>query len=154
MREAEERPEPELLEDGSILVPLKDDGEASYKMVKLAPGEAEHAEWLALIQRERGGPATTATRTTAGGGFAFWEGQTFVGFGALGVVVAAVLFFTNSGPFKEDSASERCIITATAGKLCGDDARKWCDVSDPARSLDPVASSESQGICDDIRQEP
>jgi hypothetical protein len=150
MSKDEKRPAPELLEDGSILVPLKDDGQASYRMVKLAPGEAEHAEWLALIQRERGRPATTSSRTTTGGGFAFWDGQTFVGLGTVGLVVAAILFFTESGPF-EEAASEPCIVTATAGKLCGDDARKWCDVSDPLRSLDPAASTKSQGVCDDIR---
>lgn len=100
-----------------------------------------------LEQQEHGRPAVTNSRPPAGNGFAFWDGQTFVGLGMVGLVIAAILFFTQSGPFEE----EPCIVTATAGKLCGDDARTWCDVSDPLRSLDPAASTESQGVCDEIR---
>ncbi len=43
------RPEPELLENGDILVPSEDGTE----VVKLRPGDEGHAEWLAHLQRER-----------------------------------------------------------------------------------------------------
>jgi hypothetical protein len=144
------KPDPELLPDGSILVAISDTAsETGHTTVRLEPGEPEHAEWLALIQKERGAQRPAAR---GGGGFAFWNGEVFVGFGALGLIVAAVLFFTDSGPFKGE-ANEPCIVTATANKLCGDDARAWCNTTDDLRDLDPAGSSKSQAVCDDIRHE-
>jgi hypothetical protein len=43
--------EPELLGNGDILVPVSEDG--GMKMVRLEPGEDEHAEWLGYLQRRR-----------------------------------------------------------------------------------------------------
>jgi hypothetical protein len=160
------KPNPELLGDGGILVPVASEPGGGYTMVRVSPGEPEHAEWLASIQRSRAydPPQTTPVRADppppsvgrpaagpAAGGFAFWDGQTFVGFGVLGLIVAAVLFFTNTGPF-EGAGQEECIVTTIGGNtLCGDDARAWCDSTDSLRAMDAVNSAESQAACDKVR---
>ena len=114
--------------------------------------------WCATCQRAlrttdtvEGAASSERAQSASGGGLAIWSGDWFVGFGALGLAVLAVLYFTQLGPFAEADTGP-CIVTATAGKLCGDDARDWCDVSDPLRGLDPVASDESQAVCDGIRE--
>jgi hypothetical protein len=44
-------PRPQLLANGDILVPITDDGRT--RMVRLEPGEEEHAEWFGYIQTGR-----------------------------------------------------------------------------------------------------
>lgn len=91
-------------------------------------------------------PSAAPRRAPTPSGFAFWNGQTFVGFGSLGLIVLALLFFTHSGPFHQ----EKCVITALGGnKLCGDEARAWCDSTDALRDLSGDASS--QAVCDELR---
>jgi hypothetical protein len=44
--------EPELLADGAILVPVTQ-GNGQQTMVRLEPGQDEHAAWLGYMQRQR-----------------------------------------------------------------------------------------------------
>src|SRR4051794_36544302 len=44
--------EPELLADGAILAPITQEN-GQQTMVRLEPGEEEHAAWLGYIQRHR-----------------------------------------------------------------------------------------------------
>src|SRR3712207_7806120 len=60
-------------------------------------------------------PYTTLFRSY---GMAFWNSEVFVGFGGLGLVVAAVLYFTGSGPFQE------CVTNGFGTQYCGDEDRK------------------------------
>ena len=56
---------------------------------------------------------------------AFWGDNFFVGFGALGLIVGAVLFFSKSGPFEE------CVTNGFGAEFCGEQAKSYCrDVSD------------------------
>jgi hypothetical protein len=113
-----------------------------------AEREAECAPATQSAPPAQGG-ASPPPRAT-GGGFALWNGDTFVGFGIVGAIVAAVLFFTHSGPFHQADAP--CVITAIGGnKLCGDDAKAWCDSTDQLRAMDPTQSASSQAACDSIR---
>lgn len=75
------RPEPQLLENGDLLVP----DEHGTGMVKLKPGDEGHAEWLAHLQRQRRGPEPRAReqQPPPSGGKA---GRTAAGCG-LGVIV-------------------------------------------------------------------
>ena len=58
---------------------------------------------------------------------AFWNNEIFVGFGGLGLVVAAVLYFTGSGPFQP------CVTNGFGVEYCGEEAKTYCrTVSDRA----------------------
>jgi hypothetical protein len=56
-------------------------------------------------------------------------------------------------------SNEDCIILANGGnKLCGDDARAWCDTTDSIRSAadglsDDPTIDDSQAACDTIRSQ-
>jgi hypothetical protein len=56
---------------------------------------------------------------------ALWGDNWFVGWGAIGLIVAAILFFTQQGPFQQ------CITNGFGAEFCGEDAKAYCrDVSD------------------------
>jgi hypothetical protein len=56
---------------------------------------------------------------------AFWGENWFVGFGGLGLIVAAVLYFSHTGPFQQ------CVQNGLGAEYCGDAAKSYCrDVSD------------------------
>jgi hypothetical protein len=56
---------------------------------------------------------------------AFWGNEWFVGIGVIGLLIGAVLFFTESGPF------EQCVVNGVGAEFCGDDAERYCrQVSD------------------------
>lgn len=75
-----------------------------------------------------------------------------------GVVAGAGCGSSGSGAPAEDGGA--CIVLANGGnKLCGGDARAWCDSTDAIRGasgdtgdlgLDATVD-ESQRVCDDLR---
>ena len=70
---------------------------------------------------------TLSTHHSRKGSMAFWNNEIFVGFGGLGLVVAAVLYFTGSGPFQP------CVTNGFGVEYCGEEAKTYCrTVSDRA----------------------
>jgi hypothetical protein len=50
-----------------------------------------------------------------------------------------------------DHRDDGCLIVMVSGaKLCGDDARAWCDATDRARRGNPAAG-DGQRVCDRLR---
>lgn len=99
-------------------------------------------------------PVTSPTKSVSSG-FALWSSEGFVGLGTLGLVVLAILFFAHTGPFASGGAlsGDECVVVTLGGnKLCGDDAKAWCDSTDSLRELDAAGSAESQAVCDSIRR--
>ena len=68
----------------------------------------------------------------------------------IGVTLGAVVALSSIGCGEED-----CIILAVGGnKLCGDDAKAWCDSTDSLRSAAGRFggdTGDSQATCDTIR---
>jgi hypothetical protein len=89
-------------------------------------------------------------------GFALWSNEGFIGFGSLGLIVAAVLFFAHAGPFAPGGAfsTEKCITLINGNELCGQQAKDWCNRTTGFRKGDPTlglpADTESQKVCDDL----
>lgn len=78
-----------------------------------------------------------ATKRSAGRGAAIMAVSLVAGFVWYSVVL------TSTG-------QDKCaVLTLGGNKLCGDDARAWCDSTDSLRAL--VADTESQRVCDDLR---
>ncbi len=48
------------------------------------------------------------------------NGGWFVGFGGLGLIVLAILFFTHQGPFQQ------CVKNGLGVEYCGDEAKSYC----------------------------
>lgn len=75
------------------------------------------------------------------------------------VVAVGVLWIVLALAYNHEKNTSNCLITTTAQKLCGDDARVWCDSTDADRALnsdtgDVVADltvQEAQDSCDLIR---
>jgi hypothetical protein len=64
-------------------------------------------------------------------------------------IVAGLGFYV---VLSSSGSNGKCIVTALGGqKLCGDDAKAWCDATDSLR-VDSDAT-EAQRVCDDIRSE-
>jgi hypothetical protein len=62
-------------------------------------------------------------------------------------VVAGVGFYV---VLSGSGSNGKCIVTALGGqKLCGDDAKAWCNATDELRV--DSDSAEAQRVCDDIR---
>lgn len=62
-------------------------------------------------------------------------------------VVAGGIFYA---VVSSTGSNGQCIVTALGGeKLCGDDAKAWCDATDSLRA--ESADAESQRICDELR---
>jgi hypothetical protein len=109
--------------------PVEDDkpGAGSYIVAILLPIVGVI---LAIRQfaRNNSGPALALLLTSVVAGFVFY----------------AVLSSTGS--------NGKCVVTALGGqKLCGDDAKAWCDATDSLRDPSDPDSAESQRLCDDIR---
>lgn len=68
-------------------------------------------------------------------------------FGVLLVVAAITAIGCQAA--QDLGLEEKCVITATGNKLCGDDAKAWCDLTDRLRRVS--GDLKSQAICDDIR---
>lgn len=74
------------------------------------------------------------------------------------ILAIAVLWIAVAMIRTAASNSEPCIVTATAQKLCGDDARAWCSATDALRNsvgggsvAEQMAAESSQSACDTIR---
>jgi hypothetical protein len=157
--------EPELLPDGAILAPITQEN-GQQTMVRLEPGEEEHAAWLAYIQRQRTGgpppppppselfydplkgppppPAPVASTVRIP-----WR-PLLLGLATILVVV----WFT--GALDKQLVGiglnkNPCVVTALAGTLCGNEAEAWCDSTDSLRRLAPGETSDAQATCDEIR---
>lgn len=92
---------------------------------------------LAIRQfaRNNSGPAVALLLTSVVAGFAWYVGLSSTG------------------------SNSKCVVTAMGGnKLCGDDARAWCDSTDSIRSEvrglgDDATIDDSQATCDEIRSQ-
>jgi hypothetical protein len=81
------KPEPDvqLLANGDILVPVKDDG-GGWRITRVTPDEAEYAEWLSVVQQRERGPGTFARAVD------FWTAGALVFFGIfIGITVITLL---------------------------------------------------------------
>lgn len=64
-------------------------------------------------------------------------------------VVAGLAFYV---VISSTGSNGKCIVTALGGqKLCGDDAKAWCNATDNLRAQGGADAAESQALCDDIR---
>jgi hypothetical protein len=118
-----------MAEQAAPAAPASDDkpGVGSYVVAVLLPIVGVI---LAIRQfaRNNVGPAVALLLTSIVAGLAFY----------------AVLSNTGS--------NGKCIVTALGGqKLCGDDAKAWCDATDSFRDPSDPDSADAQAICDDIR---
>ena len=70
---------------------------------------------------------------------------------ALSVAMLAFITYTIAA---SSGVGQQCIVTALGGnKLCGADARAWCDSTDEIRAMnstDPTVS-KTQDLCDSMR---
>jgi FtsH-binding integral membrane protein len=82
--------------------------------------------------------AIEAAKRSGGRGAAIMALSLVAGFGWYSVLL------TSTG-------QDRCVVTALGGnKLCGDDARAWCDSTDALRAA--ANDARSQQVCDDLRR--
>lgn len=77
------------------------------------------------------------------------------------VAVIGVVWIVLALAYNHHKNTSRCIITtASAQKLCGDDARAWCDATDADRAvasdtgdaLNDLNVQRAQDACDLIRE--
>jgi hypothetical protein len=139
--------EPELLADGALLVPVtQQDG--TQTMVRLEPGEQEHAAWLGYMQRQRqGGPPPVASTDRA-----WWAPRDVgmplsrkisIGLGVLSFIIAGLWY---AGSLDEPLShvglnKNTCGQNAFGATFCGDDLRDYCERFE-------IRNSEA---CDDVR---
>lgn len=73
------------------------------------------------------------------------------GRGAAIMAVSLVAGFAWYSVLLTSTGQDRCVVTALGGsKLCGGDARAWCDSTDALRAISNDA--KSQRVCDDLRR--
>jgi hypothetical protein len=141
--------EPELLPNGDILVPTTQ-GDGSTKMVRLAPGEDQHAAWLAHLQRQRQGasrppppppPATTGATQRTPSPRRRRRPWLSVTLGLLAVL--AVVWSTGAldEPLSHIGLNkDPCLKNAFGATFCGDDAKSYCESLSELRKLAPNAN--------------
>jgi hypothetical protein len=71
------------------------------------------------------------------------------------LLIAGVIAGSAAGCSAGELTGEKCIILANGGnKLCGDDAKAWCESTREFRQGDPTlgieGDSESQAVCDSL----
>lgn len=72
------------------------------------------------------------------------------------LILLGALALAGAGCSSSELAGEDCIILANGGnKLCGQDAKAWCDSTDALRQGDPAlgipSDTRSQAVCDSLR---
>jgi hypothetical protein len=73
------------------------------------------------------------------------------GRGAAIMALSLVAAFAWYSVYLSSTGQDRCVITAVGGsKLCGSDARAWCDSTDALRGL--AGDTRSQAVCDELRR--
>jgi hypothetical protein len=78
------KPDVQLLANGDILVPVKEDG-GTWRMSRVMTDDAEYAGWLCVVQDRDRDPGLLAR------GMSFWVSAVLVLFGIWAFVVVAAL---------------------------------------------------------------
>jgi hypothetical protein len=82
------RPDLQLLANGDILVPVKEDG--AWRVQRVVPDDAEYASWLEAVQRGNREPGLLAR------GVSFWLAGVLVFFGFVLFLMILSLLLTHA----------------------------------------------------------
>lgn len=92
---------------------------------------------IMLLAKSKIGPGLAVLATCA------------VAFGIWAAVLNAASPDSSTGNGSAPSLGEQCLVTVSGNKLCGEDAKAWCNATDDLRTAD--ADTQSQAVCDEIR---